>query len=506
MALYEERYSMRNLNMKIENNLVFRWKTPLLVLLTILNISFIVYYFVLIYYNRLSQDDHDFLYLVKELGVFGFVKGIYFQHQGRFAAFFIHGLTYFLIDKLGSFMWVPILAWLVCFGSIYYVISKVFIAFPKMLSLLLSALLINIMLLINLEFSSFFWIASCSSFVLVLSPPLILLVSIFYNEKKISYLWIFLMSLLIGGGSEAFSPLILFLLLFVFCLLLIKHKGHLKDFIRSEVARKIIFSSIIILIGLIIVYIAPGNANRLATYQQPTSVFQFLWKTIKNFIVLWGLLSFKMPYIIFSCFLFFVLGTNIKWDIKLGKLEFFISLGILLFVAWISTFPAAYAMFAFGFPRIYTPIVFWVLLYFSFWSFVLGSHMSKKRSMKKKHYMPLCISIGLVTVIQIANIVHDTPIAKAYSLSDQKRVQTFLAQKELGNTEPIYFDALPNVYTEDFKSIVLGLINKNEKKPRLYYPNEIDTQIVEGTYIGYSNCMIMRYYELPFPIYRKQEE
>jgi len=488
-------------------------ETKLFWALVLLNVFFVVYYCILIYYSRLAQDDYDFLNALKKQGIFDFVKTVYFEHQGRFVAFFIQGIKYKLIEKTGIFAFVPISVFSISVSSLYFFLSKFFNSFSKKILFLISLLLINIFLTVNFEFSSFFWVAACSS--IGLAAPLLLFAVLFYNSKKISWLYITILSIIIGGISEAFAPLMLFILFATACgMIFFRKEKSIKDVIFSSIFKKLTFSFCIISVCFIIVYIAPGNANRLGQYEQPNTLIQLLLIMVKNVIKFSYLFIFKLPYILCISFLAFVTGLGAKKQFYIPKKYLVFSLIVLLSVIWLSTFPAAYAMSGFGFQRIYAPVVFWLLLYCCFAAFYLGNHFYKEKFVEKtklKLLNLLLICIIFVSIMQIVNITHDTPVVRAYSLADKKRIDNFLAEKEKGRTEPIYFDALPSTEVENIKSFLFYDLLKNKNIPNiyfskteLYYSNDIDTDIVPNTFIGYGNQMMMDYYDLPFSIYLKK--
>jgi len=487
--------------------------TKLFWALVLLNVFFVVYYCILIYYSRLAQDDYDFLIALKKQGIFDFVKTVYFEHQGRFAIFFIQGIKYKLIEKTGTFAFVPISVFIISVASLYFFLSKIFNFFSKKTLFLTSILLINIFLIVNFEFSSFFWVAACTS--VFLATPLLLFAVLFYNYKKISWLYITILSIIIGGVSEAFAPLILFIIFSIaFGIIFFRKEKSIKNVISTSIFRKLIFSFCIISVCFVIVYIAPGNANRLAQYEQPDTLIQLLLIMVKNVIKISYLFIFKLPYILFISFLAFVMGLGVKKQFYIPKKYLVFSLFVLLSVIWLSMFPAAYAMSGFGFQRIYAPVVFWLLLYCCFAAFYLGNHYYKEKFVKKtklKLSKLLLICIIFVSIMQIVNIIHDTPIVRAYSLADKKRIDNFLAEKEKGRIEPMYFDALPSTEVDNLKSFLLYDLLKNKNIPNiyfskteLYYSNDIEEKIVPNTFIGYSNRMMMDYYDLPFPIYLKK--
>ena len=487
--------------------------TKLLLSLLLLNGCFLIYYSILVFYNRLAQDDYIFLYAVREWGIIEFVKEIYMQHQGRFVSFIIQGVKYSLIEKTGSFSFVPVSVIIISVFSLYYFLSKIFVSFSKKQLLLISFLLFNILLIINFEFSSFFWIASCSS--ISLAAPLLLIVVIFYSKKKISLLYAVVLSIIIGGSSEAFSPLILFFIFAAaFAMLLFRKEKSVKDITSSFVFKKLTIAFCVITVCFLIVGIAPGNANRLGAYEQPGTLIQFMSITFKNVIKFSYLFIFKLPYILFMCFFSFVAGLKTEKQFYISKQYFLYSLIVVLAVIWFSTFPAAYAMSGFGFQRIYTPVIFWLLLYGCFVSFYFGNIFCKEKlkvNTQKRLSNCLFAVIIFVSMIQIFNIIHDTPVVRAYSLADQKRINSFLEEKKKGREEPMYFDALPSTETENIKSFLFYDLLKGKKGPvlyysktELYYSNDIEDKIIPNTLTGYSNAMIMQYYDLPFPIYLKE--
>ncbi|MDR0370252.1 MAG: hypothetical protein LBH80_00125 [Prevotellaceae bacterium] len=476
----------------------------LLFALTLLNILFIIYYSTLIYYNRLAQDDYDFLFLVKEQGIFGFVKKIYTNHQGRFSSFIIQAIKYSLINSVGNIAFVPIVNWLIDVFSLFYFLTKLLPQLKKRIVCLFAASIINLLLIINFEFSSFFWIAS-SEFVVV-SSPLLLFTAIFFNKKKHSYIIVFLLALLIGGWSEAFAPLILFFLLLTFFSITVLKKRSFGQAMKQPEAQKILLSFIIIFIGLVFVMIAPGNANRLERYQQPASLWAFWGITAKNFAVFVYLFAFRMPYVLFAPYIAFIFGLKGKTTLKPTLNHWLYSLAIMIFVIWCSTFPAAFIMSSFGFHRIYTPIIFWLLLFCCFWAYLLGTDLTTKINEKRQQLLSFSgvIFTLIVCGIQVWNIRHDTPIAKKYSETDKARIELFMEEKKKGRTVDLYVAPLSSMKTENFKSLTLSLIG-NKKKPVLYYSNEIDSEIVQNTFIGYNNSMMMQYYELPFAVYLKKQ-
>jgi len=486
----------------------------LLLMIICLNLTFIVYFVLIAYFNRLSQDDFDFLSALKENSIFEFVNVVYQNHQGRFISFFIQGLKYSFINATSFFHFIPIFHYSIISITLFYGIKRLCSNLSSLLTLNIAVLITSVFVLINFEFSSFFWIAS-SDF-LQFSFPILLYLCLFNKtwNKYITYTLIFLISFCIGGSSEAFSPLVLFLLFVTYIGLYFYAKKKQQKELFSLISNRIIFSFVVIFIGFLIVFIAPGNANRMSTYTQPDSLIAFFTRTIKSFLRFNYLLAYKYPYIFFisflGCFLGYKYGNKIVTT-PISRNIFIISTVILLFVEWISTFPSAYGMSAFGFKRIYAPIIFWILLFCVFWSFVYGNYLSKQKMsipfFKKQNRGSICVllSIFIVILFQLNNIRLDIPIAQRYCLADQEREQMMLEHKNSGATDPLYLSPLPPCLVWDCKGYIYSHFTNN-KKPSMaiYYANEISTCIEEDSFVGYNNKVLIKYFDLPFNVYLKE--
>ena len=488
----------------------------LLLMIICLNLTFIIYFVLIAHFNRLSQDDFDFLSILEEINIFEFVKAIYQSHQGRFVAFFTHGIMYLFINASSFFRFIPILHYFIISITLFWAIRKLCSTLSSLLAINIATLIASVFILINFEFSSFFWIASSGS--LQFSFPILLFLCIFNKtwNKYITYTLIFGLSLCIGGNSEAFSPLILFLLFVAYIVLYFYAKKTQQKELFSLVSNRIIFSFVVIVIGFLIVFVAPGNANRMGSYTQPDSLSAFFIRTVKSFFKFNYLLLYKYPYIVFISFLCCVLGY--KYGSKIVKIPisrtvFIISTIILLFVEWISTFPTAYAMFAFGFQRIYSPIIFWILLFWAFWAFVYGDYLRKQKiniSFFRKHNRGnVCISLTVFIVIlfQLNNIRLDIPVAQQYCLADKEREQMILEHKNSGATSTLYLPPLPPCLVWDCQGYIYSSV-KNNKKPTMaiYYANEISACSEDDSLMGYNNVILARYFKLPFDICLRESD
>lgn len=466
-----------------------------------LNVLFIIYYLILNYYNRLSQDDYAFLTWSASNNIYDAVKFIYLTHQGRYASFVFQWLKFRFIGLTGIFFFEPIINYLIGLFAIYLIVDKV----VKMNKLAISILMMNLFIIVNFEFCSFYWIcasAGICSFAFVVFLAYCIL---FFKSNIRSFVGLVLLSIYIGGSNEAFSPLVLFLMFAYGCYILWQNKFDFKRTFSDKYIIRLCVSAVIILVGFYFVCAAPGNANRLAHYEQPT-VGGALLISLKNVILFFYLLFFKLHYIILGSIISFAFGSLYhKKEIVVSKTMFLYSTMIVLIFVWINTIPAAWAMGGFGFHRIYTFAIQVLFFYCLFWAFILGQKDIQSNIIPK--VIP-CINILVFVycIVQLSNIFIDAPTAIKYYRSDKDRIEILLSEKSKGRTEPLYLVPLYNPESFNMKSVILNFISGNDKRPVLYYSNEIDTTIKDDKFeTGFNNKCLMSYFNLPFTIYKLSE-
>lgn len=479
-------------------------------LLFLVNLSIILYLLILLYYNRLSQDDYGSLMLIREVGLWDYVKTVYLKTQGRFSTIFINGLLFKSILTFDCYKFIQPLIWISNVMILFWLLKK-YIKDNSFLLFNFSSIVINIFILSNFEFSSYFWVSTSSSYCFTMIGLPVMLLLLITEKRNNIIMWILLtfVSLWIGGCAEAFTPLVILLIAIFFLYRLRANDYSLIKALRSTHTKRIIYATIIISFGLLIVLITPANQWRLSLYEQPT-IPATLAITGKNLLIFAYLLLFKIPYLFFLGGISLLIGYQIKnffkeTLIRFNVKQFFISFLLLILVIWISTWPAAYAMSGFGFHRIYNPVIFWMILFICFWCFLLGIQL--RFEIRKEHYKVAMIAMVSILTIQVSNIILDSPQAKKYADSDKDRLDYLIRLKNEGNREPIFLKPLYKPYTSNFKYFVLKRgFNKKDKQPLLFYLNEIDYEINEGTDVGFSNMVLMGYFELGFPIYLEKSK
>ena len=469
------------------------------ILLTVTNVLFIAYYFLLAIFNRLSADDYGFMSWANGNGLFDAVYAMWSTHQGRFMGFVSHWFKFRLMSKVGFFWFDQVYVYIINFISLYLISTKLI----KKSAVNFSLLVLNILLITNQEFSAFYWICACHQ--CLYAHFLLLLYFIFLCDNKlVSIPGTIIVSIFIGGGSEAFSPIVLFIMLAYGVFVLNDNRYNLTITFSNVIVKRLVLSAVIIVVCAAIVFLAPGNANRLAEYEQP-DLISFIIQTFKSTALIFYFLLFKLHYILLTALASYVIGKNygIDLNIKRTKTIFIYSSIVLLAVIWISTIPAAYAMGSFGFQRIYTPIFAITILFVCFWFLYLGAS-SQDHALFKHSELALNSALLLCIIVQIFNISIDIPTAKAYSDSDKARIELLLNEKAKGRTEPLYLEPLVKPTTFNVKSFVTNKIFNKNNVPVLYYSNEIETNFdPDDINSGFTNKCIKNYYELPFDIYRK---
>lgn len=475
------------------NKLIFQLDKNTAILLFALNILFIAYFFTLAFYNRLSQDDFLFLKSVHNSGCLNLVKWSYFFQSGRFTHYIYIAIIFLLIDKTGQFFFIPIIVWIIDFSILLFILKKN-LNINYFLSINLSALLFNIFIISNFEFTAFYWI--CATFYYI-QPLLIILFFVQINTENVSkyqYFALIILAILISGSSEIFVPFCLLIIILNFGFYYFKNKNDFTLTIYENRSNRLILLFIIILIGYIFVLVAPGNYIRAkeAIFNHPFNFLSFLKIASQSFLMFYYLLAFKFPYIIVLILIAFMFGVinkaSLFIDFTYKRFLLFSWCSYFLFIL-LNIIPAAYLMSGFGFQRIYTSTIFFSILFFVVQSFFLGLKTKKHINLKFINRLIL-INLLILILVMILNLVLDIPAAKKYSQSDIERTNLLLDLKSKHHKKLVKLMPLSVPYTYNLKYLIL-----NKKQPMIYYINEIASDTS-----SYSSMCIRSFYELKFPI------
>lgn len=279
---------------------------------------------------------------------------------------------------------------------------------------------------------------------------------------------------LIGGGSEAFTPVVL-LLMFVSGMYWWYSKGwNVKETWALPQVRRIVWTAVMILVLFAIVVAAPGNYARMSDtteFVHPVGLLGWIKAIIDAVVMFFYFMAFYIPYYLIVFALAYYLGakTDIILPAPKGKIVIGIAIAFLAYLS-LSSLPNVYLYGGFGIQRSYTHIVLAMILSILTIGFVLG--MGKRPS---KPGWCIVGGMAVFSIIMCINIVKDTPSARAYGKAVDERIEHLCDLRDNGQKETVAVPKLPIPYTEDTKHFLLTLIGKETPQPVLYYISDTDT-------------------------------
>lgn len=476
-----------------------------IILLTILNSLFLIYYVILAYYNRPHYDDIHFLWKLKEISISNFVSDMYLDRSGRFIGYFINAVIYKIILFFDEYRFFPIIFWFIGIVIFWTFTKTIFTKISRFLLLNVSVLFYNLFIFTNIDFSVFYWLCAMYYY---LSMPILLLSLVYINKKtlKISQkILLCFFIIFLGGSLESFTPIVL-IMLFINALYYFSEYNFNFIFTLKDIrVKKIICITLIILICYFIVVIAPGNFLRLSLdeFKVPTKLFAFSLGLTEAIINFYYYFIFYVPYYFIMSLL--VVNVYLKSTYTFHKTRFNykqLVLGtfvIYIFYILISVTPSVILWSGFGIQRNYTHVVFTSMLFIIVQS-LLFVHFHQK-SFKLK-YLEVIQNIGIVTltVIMIINIANDTISAQKYAKSVDKRIEQVLYLNKEGLKNDVEVEPLYIPYTIDIKDFTLNMIKgKHTSKAVLYYISDTDYEPNEYAY------HLSKFYNLNFKIKLKKD-
>lgn len=447
---------------------------PILYSLVLLNILFLAYWGILAFYSQLHYDDLHFLWKMREMTVFEYVKEMYFTRSGRFVAYAVNGVVSNITDAFGFHQLWPMLYYALGVGVCWLVVKDFELPVSRFGLLMGICFFYNLYILTNIDFPVFFWL--CAMAYYLFFPLACLLLKYLNMEKLNGWQWLIVvfLTLLIGGGNEAFTPIVL-LLMFVNGMYLWHSKAWVvKDTWALPQVRRIVCVAAVMLVLLVIVVVAPGNFNRMDDSNQfvhPSGVLGWLKAIANAFGMFVYYMAFYIPYYLVAFVLSFYVGSKSDVHLSMTKWKIVLMLSA-CFVAYllISSLPSVYLFNGFGIQRNYTPVVFVLMLVVISMGFVLGLGKSSTRSGQIAIF-----GLMAMVVIMLVNIYNDTPTAKSYGKAVDERIEKLCSLRDKGQTGIVTIDPLPIPYTEDVKHFVMTRLGKDSPKTVLYYVSETDT-------------------------------
>lgn len=448
------------------------------ILLVTLNLLFLIYYFLLAFYSHPHYDDLHFMWRMNEMSIFEYVKEMYFLHSGRFVAYGLNGVIFSVVNTLGFHQFWPIVFYIVGVVMCWLTAHECIKIIPSKILINVILLLYNMYILINIDFAVFNWLCAMSYYLLAPSCCLLLC----YLNKRIlkwyEYAILSLLVVFIGGGQEAFTPVVLLIMFFNGLYYWHKNNWKMQETWSMPQIKRIVYVAISLFVFLSIVVIAPGNYARMLDASQfvhPIGIIGWVKAIVHANGMYSYFMLFYLPYMLVLFSVMYLLGNRFgQHTFSMQQKCKFICLIVLLLLIYtlISSIPNVYLYGGFGIQRSYTHSVFILLLCISMCGFILGCNKSFKVIQSS---VISVIGILSLIIIMSMNIYNDIPIAKEYSDAVNSRIDYLKELQETENTKTVIVKELPSPNVHDVKYNILSLLEKKTDKPSLYYISDADT-------------------------------
>jgi len=479
---------------------ILRNKT-LIYLLSISNVIGLFYLFVLAYYFiPTTGDDISTLNRFDTSGIFDYVREIYFTWSGRYAALFFNGVVYRIYILTGSFP--LILSFITLFGisSFYFFLNLVISNQSSFyFKLNLSAFLYIVFILAAFDFSSLFWLCTIGYFMLMF----VFLFGIYFlfraKSNPLNYLGLFICFAYMGGGGEQLAPLVIFTLLISFFYL------HFTSQYNSLVIlkRKILFSFFVCLIAFIILFIAPGNFNRLNVNNHQPQLLMYIPLLLKAIALLLVHFIFKIHFYLVLVPVFILLGTSelLKFTIS-KKAMIMISIAFITSIV-VGIFPAIYAFGRLYDTRALTFIEMIIMCYICLVSYFIGNLNIISRASIKIVSMAVFV---LFDVFILTKLFVEFPLIRDFKASVVNRERLFIQlNSKIPNDSIIELEPLKHpLYRTWHSSLRAKIYRLGTKKTKdqgyisPYFTEDISFDIL-------LNTEVKKYYGLNFNIKLKAQ-
>lgn len=314
---------------------------------------FLICFFLIAYYNRLTGDDFCGISAVNNHGVFGATKELYCNWEGAYAQGIVY---YFFCDlfqnstSLFSYNLIILCCLAFSFSFFIFTLLKNYFMFliSKTEAFVIALILIGALYFSTSEFGEiWYWLCGSSSYLM----PLVFLFFAFgiASTKSKSFISIVLVIILIFLFSGFRVNYTLTLILGLFLLMMF-------DFFKTKkINRMFLLMLIVAVVGLIVFMAAPGNSIRLSKYDNGLGMmgrikdFHFftMVKGLGGFILMKALHTFYLFIILFPLVL---LGLNNFYfeyinKIRTHLLRVFFSFFVLLVVNFLLMYLATGSYF-----------------------------------------------------------------------------------------------------------------------------------------------------------------
>jgi hypothetical protein len=414
---------------------------------------FVALYAILSYNNRLAADDLYYLANYPKVGVWGCMEYLYQTFSGRWSAYLYTGA----VVSLSHLKWTLFIFHSFTLISLIAVLSLIL---DQILNFRLNfrlkkheILLYGTITAMGLFFTSYsigetwFWVVQVCTYLWCIIMSLVL-IYVFLNKKSlpINFFIITVAGLFIGGSSESYALVNLFLLggylFFANC-----HFSRLPFFhfpTSKSLNIKLTIALIALLIGFAITMAAPGNGVRYDALPHPSKAM-LVWIQMKSFIkIVFIRTPLNMPMLLLFGTPWFLLGnqmqkkTSVISFTKFSKsaLPYMFTFLALIFIFLV---PTSFIMAELGPDRALSFISFFITLSFSAGLFWAGMRLAVGD--KTIHLLKIGVPT-LMIILLTYHTINQQHITSAYAHSYDDRNSCLETFNQNENKSIIIVDSL----------------------------------------------------------------
>lgn len=450
-------------------------KKIFLSLLIVLNVLFLIYWSILSANYCLHFDDAHFMWKMKEYSLFEYVAEMYNSRGGNFVGYGLNWIIFSISNILGYYRFWPMFFYAVGIFFTFICAVWIFNGVKKCELLLGVVAFYNLYILTVPDYAVFTWLCAMSYF---LFAPSICLYLRIVNMKRLNvFNWtiLCLLTLFLSGSNISITPMMWLMLLGNTLYISWKKEKRLKITFNEIITKRILLLCLISIVVYVIMFIAPGNFNRLETGDDmchPDSLEDFGFAWMKCIFMFFYMSSFYSPYHALIFVFGLILGYKFDIEAKYNIRHVIVAIIAFLIYIGIAVIPLAYLSNGFGIQRNYTHIMFFYLLTI----FIIGLILSQTIKQSDKHYVIGCVISLFLIVIMSINLLTDTPKVVAYSEAHKERESMLLKLKGENNKNIVEVEKFPSTATMDSKFFVQSLVSKPKTMQHVYYESDTGTE------------------------------
>jgi len=397
------------------------------------SLIFALLYGILSYNNRLAADDLYYLANYPKVGIWGCMEYLYQTYSARWSAYLFTGAVVSLSHMkwtLFIFHTFTLLSLIAILSAILHQILNIRLKHSLKKAEIVLYASITAMALFFTSYSigeTWFWTVQVCTYLWSIIMSLVLVYALL-NHGSIVFnaLLIVIAALFIGGSSESYALINLFLLggYLFFTNLRFKSLPFLHLPRSKSLNLKLLIALSVLLIGFIITMAAPGNGVRYNALPHPSKVM-LVWIELKSFIkIVFIRTPLNLPMLLLFASPWLLLGNRFQDKARIrsffkltgSALPYVTGFLVLIFVFLI---PTSFIMAELGPDRALSMVSFFIALSFSAGLYCLGYFLKfSPRSIKI-----LKISIPVLMIIMLTyHTIHQYNITSIYAQSCDKRM------------------------------------------------------------------------------------